>query len=58
MGYRRIRELPVHLEYRFTGSEVGSKAVARALWDTAAVFYRLRILRTYEHRRRAAGRET
>jgi glycosyltransferase involved in cell wall biosynthesis len=58
MGYRRVRELPVRLEYRFTGSEVGSQAVARALWDTAAVFYRLRILRTYEHRRRAAGRET
>jgi glycosyltransferase involved in cell wall biosynthesis len=53
MGYRRVRELPVRLEYRFTGSEVRSKAVARALWDTAAVFYRLRILRTYQRRRRA-----
>jgi dolichol-phosphate mannosyltransferase len=58
MGYRRVRELPVRLDYRFTGSEVGSKAVARALWDTAAVFYRLRILRTYERRRRALARET
>lgn len=51
-GYRRVRELPVHLEYRFTGSEVRSAAVTRALWDTAAVFYRLRILRTYQRRRR------
>ena len=52
LGYRRVRELPVHLNYRFTGSEVRSKAVAVALWDTAAVFYRLRILRTYQRRRR------
>jgi glycosyltransferase involved in cell wall biosynthesis len=51
-GYRRVRELPVRLDYRFTGSEVRSAAVVRALWDTAAVFYRLRILRTYQRRRR------
>jgi glycosyltransferase involved in cell wall biosynthesis len=51
-GYRRVSELPVHLEYRFTGSGVGSAAVGRALWDTGAVFYRLRILRTYQARRR------
>ena len=51
-GYRRVREVPVRLDYKFTGSEVGSMAVARALWDTAAVFYRLRILRTYQRRRR------
>ena len=57
-GYRRVRELPVRLDYRFTGSEVRSKAVARALWDTAAVFYRLRILRTYQRRRRALARVT
>jgi len=57
-GYRRVRELPVRLDYRFTGSEVRSKAVARALWDTAAVFYRLRILRTYQRRQRALVRTT
>jgi glycosyltransferase involved in cell wall biosynthesis len=57
-GYRRVRELPVRLDYRFTGSEVRSKAVARALWDTAAVFYRLRILRTYQRRQRALARTT
>jgi glycosyltransferase involved in cell wall biosynthesis len=57
MGYRRIRELPVRLDYSFAGSEVGSKSVAVALWDTAAVFYRLRILRTYERRRRTLAGE-
>jgi len=35
-----------------------TKAVARALWDTAAVFYRLRILRTYQRRQRALVRTT
>src|ERR671937_2335889 len=52
LGYDRIRELPIRLEYRFSGSGVGSLAVLGALWDTAAIFYRLRILRTYERKRR------
>jgi hypothetical protein len=52
LGYGRIRELPVRLDYRFTGSGVTSLAVLGALWDTAAIFYRLRILRTYERKRR------
>ncbi len=56
LGFGRMRELPVRLDYRFTGSGVGSRAVARALWDTAAVFYRLRVLRTYQRKRRSAGR--
>jgi glycosyltransferase involved in cell wall biosynthesis len=50
-GFRRVRELPVRLDYRFTGSQVTSMAVVRALWDTAAVFYRLRILRYYQRTR-------
>jgi glycosyltransferase involved in cell wall biosynthesis len=54
-GYDRVQELPVRLDYRFTGSGVGSRAVARALWDTAAVFYRLRILRTYQRKRQLLG---
>jgi glycosyltransferase involved in cell wall biosynthesis len=52
LGYDRIRELPVRLDYRFTGSGVRSMAVLGALWDTAAIFYRLRILKTYERKRR------
>ncbi len=55
LGYRRVRELPVRLEYRFTGSGVRSRAVTRALWDTAAVFYRLRILRTYQRKQALLG---
>jgi glycosyltransferase involved in cell wall biosynthesis len=52
LGYDRIRELPIRLDYRFSGSGVGSLAVLGALWDTAAIFYRLRVLRTYERKRR------
>jgi glycosyltransferase involved in cell wall biosynthesis len=55
LGFNRIRELPVRLQYRFTGSSLGSRAVLRALSDTAAVFYRLRILRTYQRKRRLLG---
>jgi glycosyltransferase involved in cell wall biosynthesis len=52
LGHDRVRELPVRLDYRFAGSGVGSLAVVGALFDTAAIFYRLRILRTYERKRR------
>jgi glycosyltransferase involved in cell wall biosynthesis len=51
LGYQRLREMPITLRYRFTGSGVRSIAVLRALVDTAAIFYRLRILRYYERRR-------
>ena len=51
LGYRRIRELPVRLDYRFSGSQLGSRAVLRALVDTLAIFYRLRVLRTYQRKR-------
>ena len=51
LGYGRIREEPIRLEYKFTGSGVRSVAVLLALVDTAAIFYRLRILRYY-HRKR------
>ena len=45
LGFGRIEEQPIDLHYRFTGSGVGSIAVLRALVDTAAIFYRLRVLR-------------
>jgi glycosyltransferase involved in cell wall biosynthesis len=58
LGFDRVREFPVRLEYRFSGSALGSATVARALWDTAAVFYRLRVLRTYQRKRRLLGADT
>ena len=54
-GFRRIVELPVRLEYGFTGSGISPLAVAQALLDTAAIFYRLRILRYYRRRSAIVG---
>jgi glycosyltransferase involved in cell wall biosynthesis len=51
LGFGRIREQPVTLRYRFTGSGVRSPAVLLALVDTAAIFYRLRVLRYYQRKR-------
>ena len=55
-GFRRIVESPITLHYRFTGSGVGWRAIANALWDTAAVFYRLRLRRYYDRQRRFCDR--
>ena len=55
LGYERMKEMPVRLDYRFTGSAVRSRAVVRALVDTIAIFYRLRILRTYQRKRTLVG---
>jgi glycosyltransferase involved in cell wall biosynthesis len=54
-GFRRIGELPVRLDYRFSESGLDLLAVAQALVDTAAIFYRLRILQYYRRRRRIVG---
>ena len=50
IGYRRVVEAPIRLDYRFN-STVRPSAVFSILWDTAAIFYRLRILHYYQHRR-------
>lgn len=52
LGYKRIYEAPVRLEWREEGSVLtGSlwKTIYGMLWDTAAVFYRLKILRYYDN---------
>jgi hypothetical protein len=51
LGYRNICEAPIRLNYEFN-STVNLRAAYRVLWDTAAIFYRLRILRYYQRRRR------
>ncbi len=50
LGYRDIVEAPIRLDYKFE-STVNLQAAWRVLWDTAAIFYRLRILRYYQHRK-------
>jgi glycosyltransferase involved in cell wall biosynthesis len=48
LGFRQIEEHPVRLTYRFSGSGVNTRAVMLALVDTCAIFYRLRIRRSYD----------
>ena len=53
LGFERIYEAPVELKLEFGGVSVLTskgflKTVFRMLWDTVAVFYRLRILKYYE----------
>lgn len=51
LGYKRIFEAPVDLEMQFEASTIASKGFLKTvwdmLWDTMAVFYRLKILRYY-----------
>lgn len=59
LGYRNLCEAPIKLDFQFE-STVNLRAAWNVLWDTAAIFYRLRILRYYQRRRRdlaAARRE-
>ena len=51
LGFDRIREMPVTLLYRSTGSGVRPVAVLLALLDTLAIFYRLRVLRYYQRKK-------
>jgi glycosyltransferase involved in cell wall biosynthesis len=51
LGYRNICEAPITLNYRFE-STVNLGSAWNVLWDTAAIFYRLRILRYYGRRKR------
>jgi hypothetical protein len=51
LGYTRVFEAPVQIDYRFS-SQVDLKAATRILLDTLAIFYRRFLLDTY---RRAPG---
>ena len=50
LGYKRIFEAPIEVDpkrFKFS-STISWKVVKDMLWDTLAVFYRLRILRYYD----------
>lgn len=52
LGFKRIYEAPIELTMEFGSSTIVSKGFWRTVWkmawDTAAVFYRLRILKYYD----------
>lgn len=52
LGYRRIYEAPIELDFTGSSSITSSnlwKVILRTLWDTIAVFYRLKILKYYDN---------
>jgi glycosyltransferase involved in cell wall biosynthesis len=53
LGYRRFEECPIEVRLVF-GSSIGLRSILSMLWDTTAVFVRLRVRRSYQRRRRAA----
>ena len=51
LGFKRIYEGPIEVHFDESNSKVkffGSNSAFKVLWDTLAVFYRLRILRYYD----------
>src|SRR5712691_12127543 len=56
LGYKKVMEAPVELSYKFE-STADLKAAWSVLWDTAAIFYRLRLLRYYAHQHAMVERE-
>ncbi len=56
LGYRRMVEAPIELHYQFS-STINLAVVWRILWDTAAIFYRLRIRKYYDRRRLEVARD-
>ena len=56
LGFTKIHEAPVESKMELVGSTIVSKGFLRTvfwmLWDTLAVFYRLRILHYYDFRNR------
>ncbi len=56
LGYRKVMEAPVDLDYNFE-STADLKATWNVLWDTAAIFYRLRFLRYYARQRAVIEQE-
>jgi len=49
-GYKKIYEAPIRFNYRFSSltNAATIKGIKKILWDTAAVFYRLKVLRYYD----------
>ncbi len=48
LGYTNIVEAPVRIGQRFS-STINRRAIMSILWETAAIFYRQRVLHYYDH---------
>ena len=47
----RVKEAPIKLSYKFSGTGINLKEIYYMFVDTLAIFYRLRILRYYDKKR-------
>ena len=47
LGYHRIFEAPVELDFNSSGSGINLKAIRKMITDTLAIFYRAKILNYY-----------
>ena len=56
-GFDRVREVPIELSYRFTGSGINKKAVWLMLQDTLAIAYRIHFRHWYVRRWAALHRQ-
>lgn len=52
LGFKRIYEAPIEVTFDRGTSRISWPVILHMLWDTLAVFYRLRILRYYSDRNR------
>jgi glycosyltransferase involved in cell wall biosynthesis len=49
-GFDRVEEIPIELDYRFSGTQINWRAVYRMLLDTMAIAYRIHIRHWYVRR--------
>lgn len=59
LGYSRIFEAPIELDFDSKGSIIANKFLEeflRTFWDTVAVFYRLKILHYYKNKKKRKWR--
>lgn len=56
-GFDRIREMPIELDYKFTGTGINSAAVRHMFVDTLAIAYRARVRHWYVRQYAALQRE-
>jgi glycosyltransferase involved in cell wall biosynthesis len=54
LGYQSIAEAPIQLDFQFESS-VRPTTAFQVLWDTAAILYRLKILRYYDRQSEASN---
>jgi len=52
LGFNRIYEAPIEVKFNKETSRINWKTIFKMAWDTAAVFYRLKILHYYDDKNR------